>query len=99
MMKRVKLSKHDMYVLELTNKIKGNYDSISVNVPVKHSKRSLGEIDIIAKKGNRLDLYEVKCSYRILKAKKQLNRLKKYLNLTNARSYFYCGNSKLLVTV
>ena len=98
-MKTIKLSKHDKYVLELKNKIKDNYDSISLNVPVKYSKRSLGEIDLIAKKGNRFDLYEVKCSYRILKAKKQLDRIKKYLNLKNARSYFYCGNSKLLVVV
>ncbi|MBI2650526.1 hypothetical protein HYX04_04390 [Candidatus Woesearchaeota archaeon] len=85
--------------MELSNRIKGNYDSISVNVPVKHSKRSFGEIDIIAKKGNRFDLYEVKCSYRILKAKKQLSRLKRYLKLENARSYFYCGSSNMLVTV
>ena len=98
-MKPLKLSKHDKYVLELSNKIKHRYDSISLNVPIKHSKRSLGEIDIIAKKGDRLDLYEVKCSHRILKAKKQLARMKRYLNLDNARTYFYCGNSKLLVTV
>ena len=99
MVKHIKLSKHDRYVMELKDKIKNNYDSISVNVPIKLYKRSLGEIDIMAKKGSRLDLYEVKCSYRILKAKKQLNRLKKYLKLENARSYFYCGNSKLLVVV
>ena len=98
-MEPIKLSKHDRYVMELSSRIKDNYDSISVNVPIKLSKRSLGEIDIIAKKGSRFDLYEVKCSYRILKAKKQLNRLKRYLKLENARSYFYCGNSKLLVTV
>ena len=83
----------------MKDRIKENYDSVSVNVPVRHSKRSLGEIDIIAKKGSRFDLYEVKCSYRILKAKKQLSRVKRYLKLENARSYFYCGNSKLLVTV
>ncbi len=95
----IKLSKHDKYVLELSNKIRHNYDSVSMNVPLKHAKRSLGEIDVIAKKGDRFDIYEVKCSYRILKAKKQLNRVKKYLNLKNARSYFYCGNSRLLVAV
>ena len=99
MVENIKLSKHDMYVLELKDRIKDNYDSIYVNVPVKHSKRSLGEIDIVAKKGSRFDLYEVKCSYRILKAKKQLNRVKKYLKLENVRIYFYCGNSKSLVTV
>lgn len=98
-MKNSKLSKHDRYVFELSNKIRDNYDSISLNVPIKHSKRCLGEIDIIAKKGSRFDLYEVKCSYRILKAKKQLSRLKRSLKLENARSYFYCGNSKMLVTV
>jgi len=97
--KTIKLSKHDRYVLELSNKIKHNYDSLSLKVPLKRSKRSIGEIDIIAKKGSRLDLYEVKCSYRILKAKKQLSRIKRHLNLDNARSYFYCGSSKLLVTV
>ena len=96
-MKAIKLSKHDKYVLELSDKIKDNYDSISVNVPVKRSKRPLGDIDILAKKGGRFDLYEVKCSYRILKAKKQLSRVKKYLNLNDARGYFYCGNAKLLM--
>ena len=94
-----KLSKHDMYVLELSNRIKDDYDSISLKVPVKHSKHSLGEIDIVAKKGSSFDLYEVKCSYRILKAKKQLSRIKRYLNLKNSRSFFYCGNSKVLVGV
>jgi len=99
LVKKITSSKHDRYVLELINRIRDNYDFVSVNVPVRHSKRSLGEIDIMAKKGNRLDLYEVKCSYRILKAKKQLNRIKKHLNLKNVKSYFYCGSSKLLVTV
>ncbi|MBI1935638.1 hypothetical protein HYS31_04310 [Candidatus Woesearchaeota archaeon] len=98
-MKGLKLSKHDRYVLELSSKIKNEYDSLSLNVPVKHHKRSLGEIDIVAKKGNRLDLYEVKCSFRIVKAKKQLERIRKYLKLENSRSYFYCGNSKALLTI
>ena len=98
-MKAIKLSKHDRYVLELSNKIKHRYDSVSVNVPIRHSKRSLGEIDIVAKKGNRYDLYEVKCSYRITKAKKQLKRIRNILNLKNARSYFYCGSSGMLVIV
>ena len=98
-MKKLKLSKHDEYVLELRNKIKDSYDSVYVNVPVKYSKRSLGEIDIIAKKGKRFDLYEVKCSFKIMKAKKQVKRIKKYLNMPDAGSFFYCGNSKSLVTV
>ena len=94
-----KLSKHDKYVLELSSKNKDDYDSVSVNVPVKYEKRLLGEIDIIARKGNRFDFYEVKCSYRIVKAKKQLQRIRRYFRFHNGRNYFYCGNSKLLVTV
>ena len=94
-----KLSKHDRYVQELTTRIKDNYDSITTNVSLKHEKRSLGEIDVLAKKGNTYDLYEVKCSYRPLKAKKQLQRIKKFFKEKNTRTFFYCGNSKLLVTI
>src|SRR3989344_8669327 len=95
-LKQKHLSKHDRYVLELKDKIKHKYDFVSVNVKVASKKRSLGEIDIIAKKGNKVDLYEVKCSHRILKAKKQLNKMKRLLNLEKSESYFYCGSSKML---
>ena len=94
-----KLTKHDKYVLELKDKIKHKYDSISINVKVVGIKRSLGEIDIIAKKGKKIDLYEVKCSYRIVKARKQLKRMKRLLDLDNSRAYFYCGISGALTTV
>jgi len=94
-----KLTKHDRYVLELKDKIKHKYDFVSVNVKVASKKRSLGEIDLIAKKGNKVDLYEVKCSHRILKAKKQLARMKRLMNLDKSKSYFYCGSSGTLVGV
>lgn len=98
-LKQKHLSKHDMYVLELKDKIKHKYDFISVNVKIAGKKRSLGEIDIIAKKGNKVDLYEVKCSHRIVKARKQLNRMKRLMNLNKSRAYFYCGSSESLVSV
>ena len=94
-----RLSKHDRYVLELREKIKHRYDSISVNVKISGKKRSLGEIDIVAKKGKNVDLYEVKCSPRIVKAKKQLNRIKRILNLHTSKAYFYCGSSGALTSV
>ena len=98
--KLTKLTKHDRYVIELCERIKESYDSISINVPVRFKKRLLGEVDIIAKKGNHVDLYEVKCSHRIVKAKKQLKRLGKYLkNINIEKSYFYCGSSGLLLVV
>ena len=98
-MEKTKLNKHDRYVLELSSKIKNDYDSISTNVELKTRKRQLGEIDIVAKKGDNYDLYEVKCSPRIIKAKKQLARLKKHFNHQNTRTFFYCGSSKMLVLV
>jgi len=94
-----KLSKHDRYVLELKDKIKHKYDFVSVNVKVAGKKRSLGEIDLVAKRGNKIDLYEVKCSHRILKAKKQLERMKRLMNLYNSKTYFYCGSSGALMGV
>ncbi len=94
-----KLSKHDKYVLELRDKIKHKYDFVTVNVKVTGKKRSLGEIDIVAKKGNKVDLYEVKCSHRIMKAKKQLQRMKRLMNLNKSKGYFYCGSSESLIGV
>ena len=98
-MKVPKLSKHDRYVLELSQKINDDYDSISLNVPFKECKKSVGEVDILATKGDRTDLFEVKCSYRPMKAKKQLSRMQKYLKLKNSKTFFYCGNSGLLMTI
>ena len=94
-----RLTNHDRYVLELKDRIKHKYDFVSVNVKVASKKRSLGEIDLIAKKGSKVDLYEVKCSHRILKAKKQLRRMKRLMNLEKSNTYFYCGSSGTLVGV
>ena len=94
-----RLSKHDRYVLELRDKIRHRYDSISVNVKVTGKKRTLGEIDLVARKGRKVDLYEVKCSHRIVKARKQLTRMKRLMNLSQSGAYFYCGSSGMLVSV
>lgn len=92
-----RISKHDRYVLELRDKVKNRYDFISTNVKISGRKRSLAEIDLIGRKGNTIDLYEVKCSHRVLKAKKQLERAKRILRLDNSKSYFYCGSSGALL--
>ena len=91
-------TKHDSYVVELKNKISYKYDSIFTHVPFNISRKSKGEIDLFAKKGERVDLYEVKCSHRITKAKKQLKRARKMLNV-KGNSYFYCGSSGILMLV
>lgn len=91
--------KHDIYLYDLCEKVKSDYDSLSTNVRL-YSKRGrvLAEIDLLAVRENACDVYEVKCSYRIIKAKKQLLRIKRLMpNVTNL--YFFCGESGLLKEV
>ena len=92
-------NKHDKYILTLCEKIREDYDVLFINVPLKHNKKLIGEIDIYARKGTRIDIYEVKCSYRIAKAKKQLKKVKKFLEIEEGNNYFYCGNSDLLLRI
>ena len=96
-----KLSKHDRYVEELCTKIKDSYDSVSKHVAVRAKKRMLAEVDVLAKKGDSVDLYEVKCSPRITKAKRQLRKLGKYLGggMNIANYYFYCGSSHSIMAI
>ncbi|MEK6967489.1 MAG: hypothetical protein AABX51_02555 [Nanoarchaeota archaeon] len=93
-----KLSKHDQYVKDLCDQIEGYYDSVTPNYKIHGNKRAIGEVDILARKGERLDLFEVKCSHRPIKAKKQLLRLRKYFGGTGD-SFFYCGSSRLLMAM
>ncbi len=97
----VRLSKHDRYVEELCAKIKDQYDSVSTYVPVRAKKRMLAEVDVLAKKGDDVDLYEVKCSPRIVKARRQLRKLSKYLGgaMNICNYYFYCGSSHSIMTI
>src|SRR3989338_8946898 len=98
-LKQKHLTKHDRYVLELKDRIKDKYDFIYINVKVPGRKRNLGEIDLIGRKGSNIDLYEVKCSHRIVKAKKQLYKVQRLLHLDNSRAYFYCGSSGSLLSI
>ena len=91
--------KHDVYLQDLCEKVKCDYDSLSTNVRLYSKKgRVLAEIDLLAIRENSCDVYEVKCSYRITKAKKQLLRIKRLMpHVTNL--YFFCGESGLLKVV
>jgi hypothetical protein len=100
------LTKHDKYVHKLYEQIKDSYDIIDKHVSFDNTKRRMAEVDIIAKRGNIVDIYEVKCSYRITKARKQLKRIKRILNfekkILNAERinlFFFCGASSKLEEV
>ncbi len=93
------MHKHNNYVEQLVSQIREDYDFISTHLKISNSKRAVAEIDILAKKGKHIDIYEVKCSYRIAKAKKQLYKIRKILNKDKISCYFYCGAGDLLVKV
>jgi Holliday junction resolvase-like predicted endonuclease len=86
-------------VNKLYSQIKGSYDTIDTHVSIDNSRRRMAEVDILAKKGDIIDIYEVKCSYKIIKAKKQLKRIKRILNAQNINLFFFCGESSRLEEV
>ena len=93
--------KHDVYVEELCNQIRPRYDRLLTNVRLFSTARKplvIAEIDVLARKGKMVDIYEVKCSYRITKARKQLQRICKLIPQVN-NAYFFCGSSGVLKTI
>lgn len=92
-------TKHDRYIIDLCKRLRDTYDVLFTNVKLRKDGKLIGEIDIYARKGTKIDLYEVKCSYRITKAKKQLKKVKKFLEVEEGKKYFYCGNSDLLLCI
>ena len=60
----------------------------------------MAEIDILATKNGKHDIYEVKCSYRYTKAKQQLDKIRKHMKRQNKEvrnAFFFCAESGLLV--
>jgi hypothetical protein len=108
--------KHEKYVEKLCNKILPEYETVKRNVKLyrdsksifeNNSKKIAGEIDVLACNGNTCDLYEVKCSRRIVKAKIQTKRLRQSINNDSIEKddnrkykirhvYFYCGESDVI---
>jgi hypothetical protein len=84
----------------LCSQLKPGYEQILRNVPIySKRKRLVAEIDILALKEGKYDIYEVKCSHRIYKAKKQLTKIRKLLRKESkvvSGAYFYCGESSTL---
>ncbi len=94
----LKPNKHDRYVQDLYKKVQDRYDYLILDYEIGKSKRTLGQIDLAGVKDDRTDLFEVKCSYRIHKAEKQLRRARKIMR-SNGQLFFYCGSSGVLEKV
>jgi predicted RecB family endonuclease len=89
--------KHDKYLEDLCESIKDDYDGLWKNVTLfsPKTKRKVAEIDILAVRDNKYYVYEVKCSYRISKARRQLRKIKRLL--PNVRElFFFCGEGNVI---
>ncbi|MDO8480509.1 MAG: hypothetical protein Q7S65_01690 [Nanoarchaeota archaeon] len=97
-----KLLKHDQYVQELCQKISPSYDLLLQNVPIySPRKRLIAEIDILAMKEGVYDLYEVKCSHRMFKARRQLVKARRLMAQKSrvGKMFFFCGESGILFSL
>lgn len=90
-----RLNKHDRHVERLRQRVAPRYDHVVTNYKMYGRKRIIAEADLIGFKGDRADIYEVKCSYRPTKAKAQLRKLKRvFSNVITVRSlFFYPANT------
>jgi hypothetical protein len=66
-----------------------------MNVVFSSRKCAQAEVDIMAYRGDVVHVYEVKCSYRFAKAKKQLLKILRIMKRP-AVAYFYCGSADRL---
>lgn len=94
----IKNMSHQFYVDLLYKRLSSwDFDYMEKNVPYDH-----GEIDILAKFGNVLFDFEVKCSNKHRKrGESQLHRWRSYLNTEDsnnprAHGFLYIGNEDLL---
>ena len=97
------MDKHDVFVEELCMTLDNKYEFFEKHVVLFKScrakrRRVVAEVDLIAYKDNYCDVYEVKCSYRITKARMQLKKIRKYVRNVK-KTFFYCGESKQIVPV
>ncbi len=95
------MTKHDHYLHKLKESLEQEYEAILTHVPIyqpfRRKQRLIGEIDILPRRGDKYDAYEVKCSPRYVKARKQLRRIRKVSHFNITRTFFYCGSSGLLI--
>lgn len=95
--------KHDEYVEQLREQLEGNYTTLYRGLPLISKKgRMVGEIDLLAVNDACIDIFEVKCSFRPTKARKQLEKIRKIVGAEynqEVNTWFYCGEAGKLVKI
>jgi hypothetical protein len=83
--------------------VQQDYHHIEQNRSIYSAKKRLiAEIDLIGHHPHGIDVFEVKCGYRITKARRQLYKIKKLLLKTYKKAvnlYFYHGGAGQLIRI
>lgn len=96
----IPLNKHDRYVKQLSQRLQGSYDVLYTHYPIFGRKCQLAEVDLLGIKDGTIDVYEIKCSPRIVKARRQLSRIKRLLSgRGRVNTFFYCGMSNAVLAI
>lgn len=65
----------------------------------RRKRRLIGEIDVLAMRGSQCDVFEVKCSPRLVKARLQLNKIRRHGMIPVSRLFFYWGGGARLFEI
>ncbi|MBI2666649.1 hypothetical protein HYX13_03490 [Candidatus Woesearchaeota archaeon] len=87
---------------QLCQNLSPQYDQVLTHVLLfSPRRRRIAEIDVLGIKGEYCDAYEVKCSYRPTKARKQLRRIRKVLSPLRQvkNTFFYCGDTGIMENI
>lgn len=97
------INKHDVFVDQLAHRLQSRYDEVHTHLRLfshRRSKRHVAaEIDLLGVRGEQMDIYEVKCSHRPIKARKQLRRIQRLLGKPDAGMFFFNGESGTITAV
>lgn len=94
-----KRNKHDQYIDILVDMVKGKYEFVvTEQLYCDPVTKVCGEIDVLGKRGNHLDLYEVKCNDQYKKARDQMIRARGVFAAAGLEInlYYYEGKRNLL---
>ncbi|MBD3208799.1 hypothetical protein GF367_00060 [Candidatus Woesearchaeota archaeon] len=88
---------------QLYDQLKSSYAQVFRGLPlISQRGRMVGEIDLLAVNESTIDVFEVKCSFRPVKARKQLNKIIKLFGADinkEVNTWFYCGEAAKILKI